>query len=266
MNKIGIGFVTYKREHGFKQCLDFIYANKTNNMVLCAVKNKDEVYTDDGWKEKLDHYIHVPGHVGVGYCKNRVLEYFLKEDCTDIFLIEDDHVVKDMNVFDVYINTAKAFGIKQLNAMRDMNKRKYVLANSGVESELKLALYGNCLTAGFSYFDANALKRVGLFDERFINAFEHVEHTIRYIPLKWHPPYDYWADIEDSTKYIDVVHNGLSTITPNSDSTDEQRILYKTDYANGNTLFNAIIAGYNNAVICRNLSTIDRVRAYFSGK
>jgi hypothetical protein len=39
-------------------------------------------------------------------------------------------------------------------------------------------------------------------DERFVNAFEHVEHTYRIIKAGLHPKFWYFADLTNSDKYI----------------------------------------------------------------
>ncbi|AVG37370.1 hypothetical protein MC67_22570 [Enterobacter cloacae complex sp.] len=54
----------------------------------------------------------------------------------------------------------------------------------------------------FSYYTALALDTVGLMDERFYNALEHVDHTIAVIDAGMHPPFGYFADIADSQDYI----------------------------------------------------------------
>lgn len=230
--KIGIAIITYNRPDSFKECLEFIYKNKTDEMILCAVKNKNVDYGDDSWKDMLDKFIHVPDHLGVGYCKNRALEYFLKEDCTDIFLIEDDTVVTDINVFDVYINTAKHYGLKHLNCMyhsyhyvnykKVFEQQKPRLTITNTETGLNLSLYFD-IYGCFSYYEANSLKRVGLFDERFINAMEHVEHTMRYINLDWYTPFRWFADVADSSKYFKNISEE-TTICPDNSSDEEKQL------------------------------------------
>jgi hypothetical protein len=42
------------------------------------------------------------------------------------------------------------------------------------------------------------LEQVGLIDERFYNAFDHVEHTYRIIKAGFHPNFWWFADVANS--------------------------------------------------------------------
>lgn len=57
----------------------------------------------------------------------------------------------------------------------------------------------------FSYFTANALQKVGLYDEGYINALDHCEHTYRMSMLGFYTPFYAFADIADSTDFLEDV-------------------------------------------------------------
>jgi hypothetical protein len=66
---------------------------------------------------------------------------------------------------------------------------------------IKIPLYPNCVGA-FSYYSRKCLDDVGLMDEEYYNACEHVDHTLEIIKKEMHPPFWYFADIENSWDYI----------------------------------------------------------------
>lgn len=61
--------------------------------------------------------------------------------------------------------------------------------------------------------------RVGLFDETFVNAWEHVEHSYRTVLNGFLPAYWWWPDIENSLDYLDELACSEvdSTIRPRQD-------------------------------------------------
>ena len=59
------------------------------------------------------------------------------------------------------------------------------------------------LSGSFEYFTAAALKKVGLLDERFINALEHCEHTYRMSLAGMTTPFNAFADLHRSYDYIE---------------------------------------------------------------
>jgi len=67
--------------------------------------------------------------------------------------------------------------------------------------KIKLPLYPHCVGA-FSFYTRTCIKQVGLIDEAYYNAFEHVDHTYRIIKADMHPPFWYFADIENSWEYL----------------------------------------------------------------
>lgn len=84
---------------------------------IVIVKNKDFDYSRFLEHIKNDintKFIVVLDDLGVGHCKNEAFKYLLDKKCEHIFLIEDDTVIKNADVFKKYINTAKAFNIGHL--------------------------------------------------------------------------------------------------------------------------------------------------------
>ncbi|WP_409160779.1 hypothetical protein [Pectobacterium sp. B2J-2] len=67
--------------------------------------------------------------------------------------------------------------------------------------EFELPLYGFCVGA-FSYYTKRCLDKIGLMDEGYYNAMEHVDHTVSAFKAGMHPPFGYFPDIPNSWEYI----------------------------------------------------------------
>jgi len=180
---------------------------------------ENSVYGD---KEVIQH----PKNKGVGISKNDAMRYLVQHDCSHIFIMEDDVLIQDENVFEQYIKTAEVSGIWHMNYALQGPANRTQKGNAPMfiqeranfdqdsppnprqiveyENGLDVALYPNCVGA-FSYFLKSVIKHVGYHDERFHNAWEHVEHTYRIIKAGLHPPFWWFADIADSWNYLDDI-------------------------------------------------------------
>ena len=107
--KIGIGIITCNRLDFLKNCICSISEDSYDDIVII----------NDGSKPITRFYgcdiINNDKNIGVGKSKNKALKYLYEKGCDYIFLIEDDTVVLDNNVFDQYINTSKETGIQHFN-------------------------------------------------------------------------------------------------------------------------------------------------------
>ena len=199
--RIGVGIVTCNRREGLlKLC------HSLPRHLLEAV-----IVVNDGQPEKDYHDLEVklvqnPENQGVGRSKNTALRYLQQQNIDHYFLIEDDIYLKDERVFERYINAAAETGIQHFNfalhGQYNVNKEGHPRPRYQVNyPSLRLPLYPSCVGA-FSYYSRQCLEHVGLIDEDFYNALEHVEHSWRIIRAGMHPPYSYFADIEASGDYL----------------------------------------------------------------
>jgi GT2 family glycosyltransferase len=212
-NKIGVGLITCDRPDFFKKS----YASIQNNYDISFV------VVDDGEKSIRDlidftedgntHYIKTNGKEGVGKAKNKALKYLLECQCEHIFLMEDDIQIKDQNVFELYIKTSKSTGIKHLNYGLHGNHNKDAYNNPIIKKtvnypdNIKIDLYGNLLGA-FSYYHFDCLDNIGLIDEDYYNAMEHVDHTYKASRNGFCPPFRWFADAHGADKMLkDILPN-----------------------------------------------------------
>ena len=217
MSSIGLGIITCNREDFYKQCY--------NSVPLDTV---DELITiNDGAKLKGKY----PGSLitthdtnkGVGISKNEAMQHLLDQGCEHIFLIEDDIIIKDKNVFQKYIDTAAASGIWHLmfgyHGPANKTPDKKVFPRTIIDyGEHKVALNANCVGA-FCYYHKGVLNNIGLMDEKFLNAWEHVDHSYQIVKAGLLPGYWWWPDVANSCDYLDeqACSEENSAIRPRAD-------------------------------------------------
>lgn len=232
--KICVGIITYNRKDTFKRLFETILnCNYIDNIVV--VKDKELDYQDAHPKNYNDpryEFIQMINSSGIAQNKNEVLKKFISNNDDHVFIIEDDINIKNIDVFKRYIDTAKYFKLEHLNFCRSFDTmvshayvQPFTTVNGNNEYALDLFLR---LSGDFSYFTKNAIEKAGLYDERYINAFDHCEHSYRMSMLGFYTPFNAFADIHDSTQYLE--DTGTTT-------TIEQSEYHKRCIYNGANLF-----------------------------
>ena len=126
----------------------------------------------------------------IGFCLPNIPTYFLSK------FASKKTKVKHFN-YCLHGHDNKINGVKP-------NPRK-IFDIRGIKVALYFNVYGAC-----SYFHKSVLDDVGLIDEEYYNAMEHVDHTMDIINKGYHPPFRWFIDIENSNEYIvdqDENHN-----------------------------------------------------------
>jgi len=235
-NKIGIGIITCERPDYLNRLIQSIDITKAGIDQIVVV--------DDGVKPTArtvydGNIITTTGKTGVGKAKNLALKSLIDNNCDYYFIIEDDMLIKDQNVFDYYIRACKNTGIQHFNFGPgspfnrkqkiqgfDLHNRHELNEESEPNPKLiieytdcKIALYQH-ITGMFSFFSKKCLEKVGLIDEDYKNAWEHVDHTNRIIRAGYHPPFWWFADIANSTDYIDSQKDAIQNSTTSKNTTE----------------------------------------------
>ena len=224
MDKIGVGVITCNRPEYLKQLLTSIIPCKFDELVIV---------NDGGKLSTLDFpspytYIKNETNLGGGKSKNVALKCLLEKECDYIFIIEDDMIIKREDVFDQYIKASKISGIQHFNyGPGSPFNRKQTIQNFDLHNrhlldqhsepnpkliidykDIKIALYEHTV-AMFSFFTKEVLHKVGLIDENYYNAWEHVDHTYMIIKAGYHPPFWWFADIADSIDYLEEAQGAI---------------------------------------------------------
>ena len=111
MTKIGVGIITCNRPEYLSNLLRTIPITKIDTLVVVNdgdVKNKLNLSYPGVWLQNEEN-------LGVGKSKNKAMQYLYDKGCDYIFIIEDDMIIKDENVFDRYIQAYKKSGIHHFN-------------------------------------------------------------------------------------------------------------------------------------------------------
>ena len=202
-SRIGVAIITADRPEFFTKCL----ASMPKIDYLMVV-NDGKPYKKDLYTNNIDAVIQNTRNMGVAVAKNKALRHLIEQDCDHLFLIEDDIIIKRPDVFENYIKTATGSGLWHLNYglhgnyNRNEDGSPKVKTSATYSSGVEVTFYENILGA-FSYYLKSVIKNVGYMDERYRNAFEHVDHTYRIIKLGLHPPFWYFPDIANSQDYIE---------------------------------------------------------------
>jgi len=205
--RFGIGIITCNREDSFQKCLASIPPNAGDSFVIV---NDGEPYQNYS-SVRGETVIQNPTNIGVCKSKNLAFRYLLDQNLDYIFLIEDDIVIKDPTVFQKYIDAYKETGIHHFSYGFHGPANKGGVSHGTPQPRLvvnyptnSICLNGACVGA-FCFYTRECLKKVGLLDERFYQAFDHVEHTYRIAKAGMTTPYWWFADVNESWKYIDEV-------------------------------------------------------------
>lgn len=228
-NKIGIGIITCNRSDYFYQCIKSIDKNMIDHIVVVNDGKDLEGDVKKCIEEPKVHYILNEKNLGVSKTKNKALKYLLEQKCEHIFILEDDCIITNNEVWNYYIKAYETTGIPHFNygpgspwnrkqedpgIIGDLSKRQLAKQNTPPNPKLKIqhknditiCLYEH-IVAMFTYFHSSILEEVGLLDENFYNAWEHVEHTYRIIKAGKYTPFWWFADLENSENYIKEAEN-----------------------------------------------------------
>lgn len=238
---IFVGIVTCNRLDFFKKCYDSVKTAKNVDLIAVCNDGKTPVPLDPGTE-----YIEHSENKGVGVSKNDLLRLALKNPKIEhIFLLEDDMIVRDPNVFNIYANAAKKSGIYHLNYgpgspfnrkqdfQFDLHNRHECKHDTPLNPKIKVN-YGDGVELWFyehtvamlSYFHRSVLEEVGLHDEQFYNAWEHVDLTYRIIKAGYHPPFWYFADVANSDKLISEAPNAIEDSSIAKDTKQWEKNVY----------------------------------------
>lgn len=216
MSKIGLGIITCNRPDFFKKCYKSVPQDKVHEIVV--VNDGDDIDFNCS-----THYIKNEQNIGVGKSKNKALRYLLDKKCDYLFLIEDDIIIKDPNIFNEYVRYIKETGIQHFmygyHGPANKNGKELtprVVIDYG--NDVEVSLNTHCVGA-FCVYSSQLLKDIGVFDEKFLNAWEHVEHSYLAVLKGYLPGYWWWPDISRSHNLLDeqACSEENSAIRPRAD-------------------------------------------------
>lgn len=195
--KIGVGITTYNSESYFKTLYDSIPHNKIDELVVVnGGKEYKGKYTAD-WIQHTENKF-------PSVCRNECIKHLLDKGCEHIFIIEDDMIIMNDDIFDEYIKTSQESGLKYLcfvstsdgAGCKGSRTPKIVIEYPNT----KVAFYGNMCNE-FTYHHASVFSNLGLYDENLRDAFD-VDMAYRESKLDHSSLFWWFADIVNSDNYI----------------------------------------------------------------
>ena len=199
-SKIGLGIVTYNRPEYLVQTI--------KGVVKHLLKEVDSIWIyDDGSDEYYSEiYKNLPPQIkvhvskenkGVAVSKNWLIAKLIEEGCDYIFIGEDDIIPTNKKAITGYLKAAEATGISHMmfahhgpaNLVEPVFKSEYIEG------------YPSCIGA-WTFYTRDALQDVGLHDENFTNAYEHVELTWRLVKAGYTTPWGAFTDVVNSHKWL----------------------------------------------------------------
>jgi GT2 family glycosyltransferase len=190
--KIGLGIVTYNRPDYFKKAIKSVRKN------LGDILDELIVYHDGplpkGYPKNTPHG---KDNRGVAYAKNQLLKKLLDRGCEYIFVMEDDVEVLDRMAVIGYLAAHSITGIPHFNFYGHGDN--LWMEPLAVMEGAPVVFWPNAVGA-YSFYTREALEQVGLMDENFVNAYEHIEHSWRI--YRDHYEYGFWPDVLGSSEWL----------------------------------------------------------------
>tara|TARA_R110000765_G_scaffold7963_4_gene26057 strand:+ start:70934 stop:71770 length:837 start_codon:yes stop_codon:yes gene_type:complete len=225
--KIGLGLVTCDRNDYLLQSLQSVLDNSRDLdcLIVCddgASREKSSNIVNDLSKTFLSDnndpynilYDQSPKpYSGVAHVKNRIISTLMYRDCDYIFIMEDDMLLKNPEVFQAYIHAMEESGIHHMNfAKHGTANYKHGFPTTRVTcayNTFNIGFYPN-LVGSFSVYTKECLDDIGMMDDKYINAMEHVDHTYMASLKGYHPPFWWFPDLEHSLYYINEIEGSIS--------------------------------------------------------
>lgn len=202
---IGIGIVTFDREEKFNRVLNSIELSSVGRII--AVKDGGKPpYKSSSLTNKIYEYYEMSDNIGVGRCKNFLIEKLLEKGCEDIFLLEDDCLIKDNGVWEYCLSFKNESGLLHFN-WNDYRFKRILTA----EFDKHKAAICSETEGNFSYFHKDFLKEIR-FDENFKNAWEHIEIEIQGEVKGFLPAFRLFVSPSELSNYLELIDDGVSTI------------------------------------------------------
>ena len=206
-NEIGVGIVSYGNSDRLLECMSKI-PDWIENLVIVNCKNQPSDYYPNN-----SHIILEDEKKTLIDLKNSAIKYLLEKNCEHIFIMEDDILITDEDVFDKYIKTSVLTGIKFLSYAlhgntnkNDKNDPKPRQVISYPEDNIEVAFYKTLITS-FSYYRREIFEKTGLFNKSF-NIWGQLEFVLEASKRGVATPYWWFPDINRSWNYISSIdHN-----------------------------------------------------------
>jgi hypothetical protein len=220
-SKIGIGITTYNSEDYFKTLWDSLQCCRYDELVVVNGGEKYKEIYECGWiQHNINYYPSV--------CRNDAINFLLNRGCEHIFLIEDDMIIKNKNIFNEYIKASQESGLKYFSFTSMswdsgpiFNRTPRLKVN--YKNNVSVSFYRNMCNE-FTYHHSSCFQKTGLYDTQFRDPFD-IDMAYRESKTDYAAPFWWFADISNSDDFIENNTNAKSRLqSERPDGSREQRI------------------------------------------
>lgn len=131
--------------------------------------------------------------------KNKLLKEMLASDCDYFFLVEDNCKVKDVKIYNIFIEAYKKTGIEAMMwGKGSVNKRIEFDQDQYIE-------YYTDFSPAFVMFTRNAVEKAGFFDEEMPkNTWQDLEYAKRIGDLGLSSPFGQFVSPKNIDEYLEI--------------------------------------------------------------
>jgi glycosyltransferase involved in cell wall biosynthesis len=197
-NKIGVGIVTYNSEDYFKTLYESLPLARINELV---VVNGGNHYREN----YACHWIQHNTNCYPAICRNDAVNFLMNRGCEHIFLIEDDMIIKDPNIFEKYIKSSEVSGLKYFSYVStswESGEPGNRTPRLTIEytPEVSISFFKNMCNE-FTYHHYTAFEDTGLYDTQFRDPFD-IDMAYRESQQGHAAPFWWFADVTGSDNLI----------------------------------------------------------------
>lgn len=216
--KIGVGITTYNSESYFKPLYDSLTGADIDELVVVngGEKYKD-TYACDWIQHNKNRYPSI--------CRNDCISFLLNKGCEHIFIIEDDMIIKNQNIFNEYIKASKITGLNYFsfvsmsaNCGSPHNRNSKLTVN--YKEGCSVSFYENMCNE-FTYHHKSCFLKCGLYDPNMRDLFDADMVFRQSISNPNVAPFWWFADLTNSDDYI--MNNPIATSRLQADRPDGSR-------------------------------------------
>lgn len=203
--RVGVGILTRNRPDYFKRCMYSVYENGDYVDDVIIVNDGEGIYDTKCPR----YYTEIKNHkinLGISKSKNEIILHLLLRGCDYIFIVEDDILIKSPLCFCNYIKHYEKTGIHHFCCGSFLPSRGESIKTFKYSKyeDISIDIYTNC-AGSFCFYTRECLLNVGMFDEKYWNALEHVDLTYRLAEAKYTTPFGFFADISNSKELIESI-------------------------------------------------------------
>lgn len=222
-DKIGVGIVTYNSENYFKALWNSLLQTGVSFDELVVVNGGDS-YKDKYECNWIQHNVNYYPAV----CRNDAVNFLLNRNCDHIFLIEDDMIIKNKDIFNKYINASKKSGLKYFSYVSTSwdsgtPEKRTPRLTVEYDKDTSVSFYRNMCNE-FTYHHKSVFNKIGLYDTQFRDPFD-IDMALRESKENHAAPFWWFADVTSSDDLICNNPEAVSRLQSNRpDGSREERI------------------------------------------